>query len=75
MVRSYISKNAGSKKIRDGFLKIDPNSAGYYDDNSKNYVGKLEFLDASTKAAFLNVTKKTFSFSSMAGLSSMSRLM
>jgi len=46
-----------AKKIRDRFLKIDPNSADYCDDNPKNYVGKLESLDASIKAAFLNPTK------------------
>jgi ABC-type Zn uptake system ZnuABC Zn-binding protein ZnuA len=45
------------------FLKIDPNSASYYDDKAKNYVGKLESPDASMKAAFLNATKKTFSYS------------
>jgi zinc transport system substrate-binding protein len=48
------------EKIRDAFVKIDPNSAAYYDYNAKNYIGKLDALDASIKEAFPNCSKKDF---------------
>jgi len=48
------------EKIREGFVKIDPNGAAYYNDNAKKYIGKLDALDASIKAAFSNCSKKDF---------------
>jgi zinc transport system substrate-binding protein len=41
-------------------VKIDPNSAAYYNNNAKNYIGRLDALDASIKAAFYDCSKKDF---------------
>ena len=41
------------EKIRVGFVKINPNNAAYYNNNAKNYIGKLDALDTSIKADIL----------------------
>jgi zinc transport system substrate-binding protein len=46
--------------VKASLVKIDPNSAGYYDYNAKNYIGKLDALDASINAPFPNCSKKDF---------------
>src|ERR671921_2734473 len=37
------------ENIRDGLIKIDPNNAAYYDQNTDKFIGQLKSLDASIR--------------------------
>jgi zinc transport system substrate-binding protein len=48
------------EKIRDGLKRIDPNNAGYYNENAKRFMSELDTLDANIRSAFTNCEKKDF---------------
>lgn len=49
-----------AEKIRDGFIKIDPANAAYYNENVNRFITELDNLDTSIRSELLNCEKKDF---------------
>ncbi|MEP0824456.1 MAG: zinc ABC transporter substrate-binding protein [Nitrososphaera sp.] len=48
------------EKIRDGFVKVDPENAQYYNDNAARFTAELDALDASIRSELSECEKQDF---------------
>jgi len=50
------------KNIADGLIKLDPDNSPYYQDNSENYIKKLDVLDLKIRKELSNCKKDFITF-------------
>ena len=50
------------KNIANGLIKLDPDNSLYYQDNSENYIKKLDILDSKIRNELLNCSKDFVAF-------------